>query len=203
MNTSLICVCGNPLSFHDRHHGGTPTCPASGNVVSDTATALQAEQPTQRGRDTALQADAPMIRAADGTLTDVDIRKHDAARGWLVALAAIVCGVMIVGVGGYFLTAPVGYTTTDLARSYAKGPLTQACDRYFDRFGRFPDNLAALTVHEEGRGPFVEGPDALIDPWGQPFQYDSLGPKNGGRRPDIWTVNPREGTIIGNWPKNR
>jgi hypothetical protein len=201
MNTSLTCVCGNPLFIHDRNHDETTTCPACRNVVSSTATALQAEPPTPRGPDNAVRAGPPMMRTADGD--DLDIRKHDGARGWLIALAVIVCGVIVVGVGAYFLNGRMVYTLTDLARTQAKGPLTQACDKYFDRFGRFPDKLAALAVPEEGPGPFLEGPDALTDPWGQPFQYDTRGPRNGGSRPDIWTVNPRDGTIIGNWPKGR
>ena len=38
------------------------------------------------------------------------------------------------------------------------------------------------------------------DPWKKPYQYDPSGPRNNGRRPDIWTVAP-DGLEIGNWPK--
>ena len=41
-------------------------------------------------------------------------------------------------------------------------------------------------------------PDALLDHWKNPYQYDAAGPKNGGKQPDIWTVTP-EGKVIGNW----
>ena len=57
-----------------------------------------------------------------------------------------------------------------------------------------------MLVKDARGGPYLDNPDALIDPWGNTYQYDPVGPRNNGVRPDTWTVNPRDGTLIGNWP---
>jgi hypothetical protein len=50
----------------------------------------------------------------------------------------------------------------------------------------------------------LESRDALLDPWGQPFQYDKNGTINQGMKPDIWTTDPKDPqrTKLGNWPKS-
>ena len=50
-------------------------------------------------------------------------------------------------------------------------------------------------------GPWLEDRDALKDPWNVPFMYDRTGPRNNGRKPDIWTKGP-DGVELGNWPAN-
>jgi hypothetical protein len=117
---------------------------------------------------------------------------------WLVLFGAFLCG----GVGTIgFLTTRDGFSLTDIADAQVRGPLTQACEAYALKNGRFPDRLDQLLVKDAIGGPYLESPDALTDPWGRPFQYDAKGPNNNGARPDIWTVTPA-GVVIGNWPRN-
>jgi hypothetical protein len=51
----------------------------------------------------------------------------------------------------------------------------------------------------DGSRPAINSADALIDPWGRPYNYDPNGPRNNGNKPDIWAVAP-DGALIGNWP---
>jgi hypothetical protein len=76
--------------------------------------------------------------------------------------------------------------------------LTQACEAYRISRGNWPPSLAALLQQDEEGGPYLKSQDAMIDPWGQPYQYNSAGPNNGGRQPDIW-ANAPNGQQIGNW----
>jgi hypothetical protein len=51
-----------------------------------------------------------------------------------------------------------------------------------------------------GRDPILRNRNDMIDPWGQPFRYDPAGPRNNGKRPDMWCVVPQEPTtLIGYW----
>ena len=60
-----------------------------------------------------------------------------------------------------------------------------------------------VQVVLEGTAEATLEPEALMDPWEHPFQYDASGQQhNGGRKPDVWTTNPSNGKVVGNW-KNR
>lgn len=72
---------------------------------------------------------------------------------------------------------------------------------------RLPDSLAELCVDDPVRGKSYLTDDMLLDIWGQSIQYDPKGPKNGGKRPDIWSLGPpgsKPGDgVIGNWLEAR
>jgi general secretion pathway protein G len=119
----------------------------------------------------------------------------------LVVVAIIVA---LAGIGGFFLLGALRESQEDVASAQVKGPLTQACQAYsLKHNGEFPQNLQLLLQRDAMGGPYLENADALIDPWGQPYQYDASGPKNNQTKPDIWTTvknsNPQK--MIGNWPK--
>lgn len=75
--------------------------------------------------------------------------------------------------------------------------LTLAVQAYRVKNSTYPPTLEVLTKNEGG-GPYLQGPQALIDPWGKAYQYDAAGPKNKGTVPDIWTITPQKQTV-GNW----
>jgi hypothetical protein len=88
----------------------------------------------------------------------------------------------------------------DAARMQAGGPLTNACKTYYTRHHAWPQDLRDL-LRADAKGPqILEDADALRDPWGGQYRYDPAGPMNGGRCPDIWAVDPKDGTKVGNWP---
>jgi Type II secretion system (T2SS), protein G len=80
--------------------------------------------------------------------------------------------------------------------------LTAAAETYcLQHKGVFPDTLALLLRRDEnGLGQYLKDGSALLDPWGQAYQFDRDGKRNGGQQPDVWTTAP-DGTEIGNWPK--
>jgi hypothetical protein len=86
----------------------------------------------------------------------------------------------------------------DLAKVQATETLTVACQAYCLRHGEYPIGLKQLLLKDARNGPYLDDPSALVDPWGQQFQYDRDGPRNNGRKPDIWTKSP-DGIVIGNW----
>jgi type II secretory pathway pseudopilin PulG len=64
----------------------------------------------------------------------------------------------------------------------------------------YPTSLKDLVTGEK---PYILGGEkALLDPWGKPYQYDPAGPKNDGKKPDIWTETPGK-KVIGNWPEGK
>jgi uncharacterized protein (TIGR03067 family) len=90
-----------------------------------------------------------------------------------------------------------GDEKTKTARSQLK-VLTEAVRTFaVKNSGRFPQSLDELFV---GNPPYLEGKNALINPWGRPYHYDPSGPRNKHRHPDIWTVSPST-EEIGNWSK--
>jgi hypothetical protein len=122
-------------------------------------------------------------------------------------------GVLSLFLGGMFLMIlPLGFLLlfgepirrekSDDGRAKSKVLLlTAAVDAYSLQRGKFPPSLEALLQGDEDGAPLLTDPEDLLDPWGQPFQYDPAGPNNGGRRPDVWTDGPRG--RIGNWPGGR
>ena len=75
--------------------------------------------------------------------------------------------------------------------------LTKAVEFFKKQRGAFPVKLKDLQ--DAG---LVEPGKLLKDPWGNDYEYDPKGPKNGGKQPDIWCNTP--GTRkIGNWPEEK
>src|SRR5262245_30625896 len=90
-----------------------------------------------------------------------------------------------------------------MARIKARNIQKAAENFYLDQ-GQFPPALDALLERtEQGNGPYLQRKEDLLDPWGQPYQYDPSGVRNtqaGAKAviPDVWTVAP-SGNEIGNW----
>jgi hypothetical protein len=166
--------------------------------------AIQCGEPKGTTASTSIQTEAPSNRTtplADMT-GEVDIQKKDgwsfwAAKAILVAFVVIVFVVVLYGMTGAYV-----YTKAYAAHGQTR-ELSRACQKYKEKLGEFPDKLEALLERKGGHGPFVENRDWFLDPWQVPYQYDPKGPRNDGNRPDIWTVDPANGTLIGNWPKQR
>src|SRR5262245_10643183 len=78
--------------------------------------------------------------------------------------------------------------------------LTQQCERFYLNNQRWPESLDQLVKPPKGEAPYVKE-TAFADPWGQEYAYDPAGPRNGGKKPDIWTMMPPDWKEIGNWQK--
>jgi hypothetical protein len=104
------------------------------------------------------------------------------------------------GGSGRIVRPPVG-TDENLIKAAAQATaLTTAVKAYHVKHMQYPPALEALAQRQPDGGEPLCKPEALIDPWGKPFQYDPAGPKNGGATPDIWTTRP-DGMLLGNWPE--
>ncbi len=73
--------------------------------------------------------------------------------------------------------------------------LDKAIQAHRLKTGLVPETLNALT---EGKNAPLKDKD-LRGPWGNVYRYDTSGPQNRGKMPDIWTVTP-ELLVVGNWP---
>jgi hypothetical protein len=109
--------------------------------------------------------------------------------------AAAVGSILVLG------CRPIGNDKEEYAKIQIKN-LTASCQQYFLVNGDWPLTLDALISSQPAGGAPLIAADDLIDSWGQPYQYDSAGPKNDGTKPDIWTQSPR-GRVIANWPDGR
>jgi hypothetical protein len=96
-----------------------------------------------------------------------------------------------------------GCTRESEAICHAKGDLTTACKSYWrNNDQHWPPDLDALTQPDKNGKVYLDGSEALIDPWRNRFQYDPGGPRNNGQQPDIWAKSPK-GEVIGNWPSGK
>jgi type II secretion system protein G len=78
--------------------------------------------------------------------------------------------------------------------------------------GRFPtteENLLVLLYPPRGagnawKGPYIEGPDVPLDPWGHRYLYRFPAMKEGPDEYDVWSLGPDgipSDDDIGNWAK--
>ena len=131
--------------------------------------------------------------------------------GILALLAALVIPRFFeVGEG-----AKIDLTQSQIGRS---GPIGTALELYRQAMGTYPetsDGLMALVERPSGldeemenkwRGPYIDNPEALVDPWGEEYQYAFPGEKNDENMYDLWSMGPdrEDGTEddIVNWLKD-
>ncbi len=116
----------------------------------------------------------------------------------LVVVAII---VTLAALGGYYFLERAEEAKKDVAKMQTK-ELQKAVETFKLDNDDFPASLEVLLQRNaEGRGPWLQRADALIDPWGHPYQYNPAGPLNGGIVPDIW-AETKHGQI-GNWMSAR
>jgi general secretion pathway protein G len=119
----------------------------------------------------------------------------------MIVVVAII--VALAGVGGFYLLGALGGAEKDVARTQCKGPLQTAVQTYYVNNHQWPSSLSVLLNKDaNGKGPYLEDQNAIIDPWQKPYQYNAAGTRNNGRRPDISTIAP-DGTEIGNWSNSQ
>ncbi len=113
----------------------------------------------------------------------------------LVVVAII---VVLAGVGGMYLLPQLERSKENAALSQVKGTLNTAVQTFYMQESRYPNSLEELCQPTQSGGKALLEPDAILDPWKKPYQYDPSGGHNGGNKPDIWTISP-SGKQLGNW----
>lgn len=121
----------------------------------------------------------------------------------VIALIATVMGITLYNMNDLFMDAK-----EDAERIKVTNSLPGALLRFNTHMGRYPtteEGLQALVRAPQGgddrwRGPYVKDESALIDAWGNPYQYKFPGTQN-PRGFDLWSLGPNKeaGPIIGNW----
>jgi hypothetical protein len=83
--------------------------------------------------------------------------------------------------------------------------LDQAVATYKVKTGEWPRTLKALSEPLPDKSAALVKAKDLLDPWKRPFQYDPAGPRNKGKKPDIWSLGPpnRKDNMMGNWPAEK
>ena len=117
----------------------------------------------------------------------------------LIVVAIIVA---LAGIGGYFFIGADRESGRHRSHTGLWHPHHCLQGLFHETPGMAAELAATAAKGLVLGGPYLETPDALIDPWGQPYQYNAQGPMNNGMKPDIWAVpktNPNN--KIGNWSK--
>jgi general secretion pathway protein G len=120
----------------------------------------------------------------------------------LEVLVVVAIIVVLAGVGTYYLLPRLGEAKEKVAVSNVK-KLDDACGTFYLNNDRWPQSLQELAAAQPNGGKPLATAEELKDPWGRDFQYNAQGPRNGGSKPDIWTVSPETSKEIGNWPKGQ
>jgi general secretion pathway protein G len=107
----------------------------------------------------------------------------------LEVLIVVAILVILAGVGGVQLIKYLDEAKKDRARIDVK-QLSSVVKTYEVKHGGPPASLDVLAQRDQdGGASYLETTDALIDPWGQHYQYDP----NTGR---VFTVCPKDGAVI-------
>ncbi len=123
----------------------------------------------------------------------------------VLAILGLLAGLAINQVSGIHQTA-----STTTAELFVRDTLKTPLFTYQMTMHEYPstvEGLAALITAPSGksatwRGPYLSVEKLPLDPWGEPYQYASPGPKSKTAY-DVWSKGPdkQSGTAddIGNW----
>lgn len=115
-------------------------------------------------------------------------------------LLVVVAFLMLLGLAAYFTLARSLEAGKVAAAQAQIKILSNAADLYRLNHNAPPDKLEVLLKPDpvNDGAPYFKDAKALIDPWGQPFQYEPAGIKGKTVGSAIWTVTPNK-VMIGNW----
>lgn len=156
----------------------------------------------------------PLVSIILGHLARGEVRKSNGTiAGAGIALAGLIIGYLQIvslllffaigligslGLAASNLDDLFGSSEEDAAQNWVDGAGKQYIELHFLKTRSYPDSLNDL-MESPGGGvfPVVKKSSALIDPWGNQYQYRYPGEENPDSF-DLWTVTP-DGQTIGNW----
>ncbi len=138
-------------------------------------------------------------------------RSLSSRRGFTLIEIMLVIGLMVLLVGLVVTNVDnlFGSNQAELVRFKVKESFKTPLTSYRIHMGSFPttqQGLKALIQRPENdggrwRGPYIEGPENLVDPWGRELQYRYPGTRN-AMSYDLFSLGPdgtESGDDITNW----
>lgn len=130
-------------------------------------------------------------------------RSHNLARRsaftLLEVLVVVAIIVILAGGAGVYVFGYLEDAKIDTARQNIT-MIEKQCKAYAAKNGGIPPTqLSELTNPSDGKSPLLDGGvNALLDPWGNQYQYDySNTDQNGYPDPIVYTVSPRGAKLYG------
>jgi general secretion pathway protein G len=92
----------------------------------------------------------------------------------VIVIIGVLATAVTVNMRSYLLKAKQNVARSDIAS------MTQALNTYFSEYGRYPTTEEGLEVLTKPSKKFPERllDPPLTDPWDQPYQYASAGPRD-------------------------
>jgi len=115
----------------------------------------------------------------------------------MMVVVAII--VALAGASIYYMAGQIDEGNKARAQANVKDLSNMITTYKAQHQGNWPTSLQDLMLKDDqGHGPYITNQENLIDPWGNPYQFDVQGGRNQGLQPDVWTTHPAFGTF-GNW----
>jgi Type II secretion system (T2SS), protein G len=119
----------------------------------------------------------------------------------LIIVGVVGAGVFLAGgaiCAGVLIRGPMLAEQANAATCLNQiAQIDAAVEAYHLKHGEYPPDLETLfDPDDDGSPPLLIDRTLLIDPWGDPIEYDLAGNMNYGARPDIWSDRHDP---IGNW----
>lgn len=140
------------------------------------------------------------VRKSNGTIAGAGI----ALAGLIIGYLQIVSLLLFFGIGVIGGLAASNLEGTfasgkeDAAQNWVNGAGKQYVELHFLKTRSYPESLDDLMESPRGgEPPLIKKSSALMDPWGNQYQYRYPGEENPDSF-DLWTVTP-DGQTIGNW----
>lgn len=102
----------------------------------------------------------------------------------VVAIIVVLAGIATVSVFRYLEESRISTARSSCAS------LANMAKSYILNSGSPPNSLQDLLNPPDGRQRYVESPDMLVDPWGQPYQLAVTEDSTGNPEVEVYTQRP-------------
>jgi hypothetical protein len=193
----MTCECGKRFGVSEDLAGRRIKCPGCGATLSvpegeKVTTTRRRPDPEKDDRED--DRPAPRRREEEDEPDDRPARRGGSILPWVIGggvlllVLVIVAAVILARQTGQAMQATVDQSKSNVARAQMK-VIENACEVYRLNHTTLPPNLQTLLQPdpENGGAAYFRDPQAIIDPWGNPYLYeadDALGPTIGCKTPE-------------------
>jgi general secretion pathway protein G len=108
----------------------------------------------------------------------------------LEVLVVVAIIVMLAGLGGYLIIQRYQDAQVSTAKIKSKD-IAAKVEAFYVNNGDYPPNIQALMLPQPNGGNPLCTEEALMDPWGKPFQIATPTDAAGNIRVEVFTLSPR------------